>query len=107
MIRKEDKMKKIYAITHRAYEFDDLGYPDLVPIKFFSTKEKRDKVFEELISKKMAWFEKCKADDVKYYGSQLHADEEYYINTNDGSVLELYMGNWCYEWCKTEFELED
>ena len=104
-----EKMKpnKIYAITHRGFEFDDIGYSSLEPIKFFLTEEKRDKVFEELVSKKMEWFEKCKADDVKYYGSQLHADEEYYVNTNDGSVLELYMGNWCYEWGKTEFEIED
>lgn len=106
MKRKEDKMKKIYVITHRGFEFDDIGYSNLEPIKFFSTKEKRDKAFAELVSSRVKWFEKCEADSLKYYDKE-RVEEDYIINVNDGSTLELYMGNWCYEWSKTEFELEE
>lgn len=101
-----EEKKMIYAITHRTYEFDDLGYPDLTPIRFFSTKEKRDNAFKELVSEKLAWFEKCKADSLKYYDKE-RVEEDYTIEVNDGSTLELYMGNWCYEWGKAEFELEE
>ena len=101
-----DNIKKIYAITHRGFEFDDLGYSNSEPIRFFSTKEKRDKAFAELISNRVEWFEKCKADSLKYYDNE-RVEEDYTINVNDGSMLELYMGKWCYEWGKTEFELEE
>ena len=96
---------KIYAILHRGYEFDDMGYPNLVPTKFFASKEKRDKAFEELVAKQLQWFEKCKADDLKYYSS-VHNEDEYCINVNDGSTLELFMGNWCYEWATEEYDIE-
>lgn len=101
-----DKIKKIYAITHRGYEFDDIGYSNSEPIRFFSTKEKRDEAFAELVSSRVEWFEKCKADSLKYYDKK-HVEENYIINVNDDSTLELYMGKWCYEWGKTEFELEE
>lgn len=99
-------INKVYAITHCGFEFDDIGYTDLAPIKFFSTKEKRDKAFEELVSDKIKWFEKCKADSLKYYDKE-RVEEDYTIEVNDGSTLELYMGKWCYEWGKIEFELEE
>lgn len=101
-----DKIKKIYAITHRGFEFDDIGYPSLEPIKFFTTQEKRDKAFEEIVAKQLKWFEKCKADHLKYYGS-FSAEDEYLVNVNDGDTLEIFMGKWCYEWGKEEFELEE
>ena len=96
-----EEQKMIYAITHRAYEFDDLGYPDLKPIRFFTTKEKRDEAFKELVSKEMKWFEECK--NGKYAKQE---DYEIGENTND-DFLELYMDKWCYEWGKIEFELEE
>lgn len=96
-----EEKKMIYGITCRAYEFDDLSYPYLMPIRFFSTKEKRDNAFKELVSEKLAWFEECK-------NSEYTRTEDYEIgeNTND-DFLELSMGKWCYEWGKREFELED
>lgn len=96
-----EEKKMIYGITCRAYEFDDLGYPDLTPIKFYSTKEKRDNAFKELVLEKLAWFERCK-------NSKYTRTEDYEIgeNTND-DFLELAMGKWCYEWGKAEFELEE
>lgn len=106
-IEKMKSKNKIYAITHRGFEFDDIGYSSLEPINFFLTEEKRDNAFNELVEKKLKWFETCKADDIKYNGSQTHGDEEYQINVNDGSTLELYMGNWCYEWGKTEYDIKD
>ena len=98
-----EKMKpnKIYAITHRGYEFDDIGYPDLAPIKFFSTKEKRDDAFKEIVTKELEWFENGK--NSKYSNPDNYEIGE---NTND-DFLELYMDKWCYEWGKTEFEIED
>lgn len=97
---------KIYTIVYRGFEFDDIGYTSLYPIKFYSTKEKRDKAFEEIVAKELQWFEKCKADSLKYYDKE-RVEEDYTIEVNDGSTLELYMGNWCYEWGKAEFELEE
>lgn len=101
-----EEKKMIYGITYRSYEFDDLGYPDLIPIKFYSTKEKRDNAFEELVVKELQWFKKCKADSLKYYDKE-RVEEDYTIEVNDGSTLELYMGKCCYELGKTEFELEE
>lgn len=101
-----EEKKFIYAITHRGFEFDNIGYTSLYPIKFYSTKEKRDKAFAELVSSRVKWFEKCKADSLKYYDKE-RVEEDYTINVNDDSTLELYMGKWCYEWDKTEFKIED
>lgn len=104
-----EKMKpknKIYAITHRGFEFDDIGYSSLEPIKFFLTEEKRDKAFNELVEKELKWFETCKTDSLKYCDKE-RVEEDYIINVNDGSTLELYMGKWCYEWGKTEYDIED
>ena len=98
--------QKIYVILHRAYEFDDIGYPNLVPTKFFISKEKRDKAFEEIVAKELQWFEKRKADHLKYYGS-FSTEDEYFVNVNDGDTLELFMGEWCYEWGKEEYEIEE
>jgi hypothetical protein len=93
-----EEKKMIYGITYRSYEFDDLGYPDFTPIKFYSTKEKRDNAFKELVSEKLAWFEKCK-------NSEYTRTEDYEIGENTiDDFLELAMGKWCYEWCKKEFE---
>lgn len=96
-----DKIKKIYAITHRAYEFDDLDYPDLKPIRFFTTKEKRDEAFKELVSREMKWFEESK--NGKYGRAKDYKIGE---NTND-DFLELAMSKWCYEWGKEEYEIEE
>lgn len=92
---------KIYVITHRGFELDDLGYPDLLPVRYFFTKEKRDQAFDELVARETEWFEKCK-------NGQYANQEDYEIgdNTND-DFLELYMDKWCYEWGKDEYEVEE
>lgn len=96
-----NKKEKIYAITHRGFEFDDIGYPDLKPTKFFTTQEKRDNAFKELVTKQMEWFENCK--NSKYSNPNNYEIGE---ETND-DFLELYMDKWCYEWGKEEYDIED
>ena len=93
---------KIYAITEASYELDD--YPlntSSYPIKFYTTKEKRDNAFKALVENRMEWFEKCKND--KYSNQQ---DYEIGEDTNE-DCLELYMGKWAYEYGKTEYDIEE
>ncbi len=92
--------QKIYAITKRSFEFDDIGYQDLMPIKFYSTKEKRDNAFKELVNEERKWFENCK-------NSKYSNPDDYEISEDTDECLELYMGKWCYEWGKTEYEIEE
>ena len=69
--------------------------------KFFTTQEKRDNAFKELVTKQMEWFENCK-------NSKYSNPDNYEIGeeTND-DFLELYMDKWCYEWGKEEYDIED
>lgn len=94
--------QKIYAITRCSYEWDDYHTSwDLKPTKFYTTKEKRDKAFKELVEHELKWFEECK--NGKYANSgNYHISED----TND-DYLELYMDRWCYCYGKMEYNIDE
>ena len=93
---------KIYAITQCGHEWDDIYTSwDMRPTKFYTTREKRDKAFKELVEKQLKWFEECKN------GKYANPDEyEIGEDTND-DFLELYMGKWVYDYGKAEYEIEE
>jgi hypothetical protein len=95
-------MNKIYVILYNAYEFDDLGYGDLTP-KFLSLDENKVKEeFHNLKEKEIKWFNKF-----VYEHPQVCKDnEDYQIVVNKDDELEIYMGNWCYHWVLSSYELD-
>ena len=98
--------QKVYAILYNAYEFDDLSYGDLTP-KFMSlSKDTVLKEFESIKEKEINWFNNILSGKEEWLKEHPERKEDYQICTNTEDSLEIYVGNWCYEWRLTEYELD-
>jgi hypothetical protein len=56
------------------------------------------------VTKRVAELLRKKGFDCKV--GHYYADD-YEISEDIDECLELYMGKWCYEWGKTEYEIEE
>lgn len=92
---------KLYIVKYCANEFDDLGYDDPYAI-FYSLDEQKAKDFFENERK-------TNIEEFNYFienHSEYKNNEDYQIAENKNDFLEIYMGNWFYQWKYEEREID-
>ena len=100
-----EKYKKVYAILHNSYEFDDVSYGELTPSFMSLNKETVIEEFNRIKKREITSFE----NRIKCYEKYLNEDpkrkEDFQIVINKDDELEIYFDNWCYQWIIDEYEL--
>ena len=97
--------KKVYAILHNSYEFDDLNYGDLTPSFMSLNKDTVLKKFKEIKENEISNFYRIFKMKENWLNEHPEFKEDYQIIVNTKDELEIFCDNWCYIWKLTEYEL--
>lgn len=93
---------KLYLIKYSANEFDTIGYSFPYPVFYSLDKDKTRLLFENKRNEEIERFNNFLEKFPQYKD-----DNDYYqIAENSENVLEIYYGNWFYEWNFEEVELD-
>lgn len=96
-----EKYKKVYAILHNSYEFDDISYGELTPSFMSLNKETVIEEFNRIKEREITSLE----TKIKYFNEDLKRKLDFQITINKNDELEIYSDNWCYHWIIDEYEL--
>ena len=99
------KYKKVYAILHNSYEFDDISYGELTPSFMSLDKETVIKEFNRIKKREIKHIEDLIKHWEKYLNEHPERKEDFQITINKDDELEIYFDNWCYHWVIDEYEL--
>lgn len=101
----EVKANKIHVILYNSYEFDDLGYGDLTPYFLSLSEEECKEEFEKIRNEEINNFQRMYKNKEEWLKDHPDFEEDYKININSDTEIEIYFGNWCYHYVLTSYEL--
>lgn len=100
--------KKIFVVLYKAYEFDDIeggiqtggNEPAYISLDPKNAKEK----FDEYVRKQKEAYERLLKTNNEWIKSH---PEDYQIYADTENEFELWVGNWCYYYKLTSYDLDE
>ena len=106
MTREDKQKEKVYVILRNSYELDDISYGELTPSFMSLNKGTVIKEFNKIKEREISWFNELVEKKEEWLNEHPEFKEDYQIPINTDNELEIYVGNWCYHWMMTEYELK-
>ena len=105
MKQKGESEQKVYAILYNAYEFDDLSYGELTPKYMSLNKDTVIKEFERIRKEEIYQLYNTLKLKENWLNEHPEYKEDYKVTINTDDEFKIYVGNWCYDYVLTEYEL--
>ncbi len=102
------KMEKIFVVLYKIYQFDNITggiqTGGLEPAYISLDPNKAKEKFDEYVKSQKDSYERLLKNNSKYIKAH---PEDYQIYIDDKNEFELWVGNWCYYYKLTSYDLDE